>query len=65
LPPNRQGAGEQAVIAYAHGRQGCVAGLDDLQARQLAEMLGVRVAGSLGMLQRAKQAGLVAPVRPS
>jgi predicted nucleic acid-binding protein len=37
LPPNRLGAGERAVIAYANTHRGCVAGLDDLRARQLAE----------------------------
>jgi len=62
LPPNRLGPGEQAVIACAQA-QGSVAGLDDLQARQLAEALGLRVAGTLGLLLRAKQAGIIPTVR--
>jgi predicted nucleic acid-binding protein len=64
LPPNRLGPGEQAVIAYANSRQGSVAGLDDLRARQLAEALGLTVAGTLGLLLRAKRAGLVPAVLP-
>lgn len=64
LPPNRLGPGELAVIAYAHAHPGSVAGLDDMQARQIAEGLGLTVAGTLGLLLRAKRAGLVPAVRP-
>ena len=64
LPPNRLGPGEQAVIAHANAHQGTVAGLDDLRARQLAEALGLTVAGPFGLLLRAKRAGLVPAVRP-
>ena len=65
LPPNRLGAGEQAVIAYANAHQGSVAGLDDLRARQLAEVLGLKVdRAPLGLLLRAKRAGIVPAVRP-
>jgi predicted nucleic acid-binding protein len=64
LPPNRLGVGERAVIAYARTRDGCVAGLDDLQARQLAEAVGLKVVGTLGILLRAQQSGLISTVRP-
>jgi predicted nucleic acid-binding protein len=64
LPPNRLGIGEQAVIAYAYARRSHVAGLDDLQVRQLAEAVGLRVIGTLGILLLAKRAGLIATVRP-
>ena len=64
LPPNRLGRGEQAVIAYTNAHQGSVAGLDDLRARQLAEALGLTVAGTLGLMLRAKRAGFVPAVRP-
>ncbi len=63
LPPNRLGAGERAVIAYAHSQQGCLAGLDDLQARHLAESLGLEVAGTPGILLRARQSNLLPSVR--
>jgi predicted nucleic acid-binding protein len=62
LPHNRLGPGELAVIAYAY--PGSVAGLDDLQARRIAEALGLMVAGTLGLLLRAKRASLVPAVRP-
>jgi predicted nucleic acid-binding protein len=64
LPPNRLGAGERAVIAYAHTQRRCVAGLDDLQARHLAETMGLTVVGTLGILLHAKQAGLISAVQP-
>jgi predicted nucleic acid-binding protein len=64
LPPNRLGPGEQAVIAGAYAHQGSVVGLDDFQARRLAEALGLPVTGTLGLLLRAKRAGLVPAVRP-
>jgi len=41
-----------------------VVGLDDLQARRLAEELGLTVIGTLGILLRAKQAALLPTVRP-
>lgn len=63
LPPNRLGAGERAVIAYAHSQRGCIAGLDDLQARRLAEGLGLEVAGTPGILLRAKRSNLLPTVR--
>jgi len=64
LPPNRLGTGERAVIAYAAAHRGYVAGMDDLQARQLAEAIGLKVTGTLGILLRAKQAGLIPTVKP-
>jgi predicted nucleic acid-binding protein len=64
LPSNRLGAGERAVIAYAHAHHGHIAGLDDLQARQLAESLGLTVVGTLGILLHAKRASLIPTVRP-
>jgi predicted nucleic acid-binding protein len=64
LPANRLGTGERAVIAYAHAHHGTIAGLDDLQARQLAETLGLDIVGTLGILLRAKQADLIPAVRP-
>jgi predicted nucleic acid-binding protein len=64
LPPNRLGTGEQAVIAYAQAHRGYVAGMDDSRARQLAEAIGLKVTGTLGILLRAKQAGLIPAVEP-
>jgi uncharacterized protein len=64
LPPNRLGTGERAVIAYAQAYRGYVAGMDDLRARQLAEAIGLKVTGTVGILLRAKQAGLIPAVKP-
>ena len=64
LPPNRLGVGERSVIAYARSHDDCVAGLDDLRARQLAEAVGLKVVGTLGTLLRAKQAGLISTIQP-
>lgn len=64
LPPNRLGTGERAVIAYAQAHRGYVVGMDDLRARQLAEAIGLRVTGTLGILLRAKRAGLIPAVKP-
>jgi predicted nucleic acid-binding protein len=41
-----------------------MAGMDDSRARQLAEAMGLRVTGTLGILLRAKQAGLISAVEP-
>jgi predicted nucleic acid-binding protein len=64
LPPNRLGTGERAVIAYAQAHRGYVAGMDDSRARQLAEAIGLKVTGTLGILLRAKQAGLISALQP-
>jgi predicted nucleic acid-binding protein len=64
LPPNRLGKGEQAVIAYAQAHRDYVAGMDDLRARQLAEAIGLKATGTLGILLRAKQAGLISALQP-
>jgi len=64
LPPNRLGTGERAVIAHALAYPGCIAGLDDLQARRLAESLNLTVVGTIGLLLRSKHAGLIPTVQP-
>ena len=64
LPPNRLGVGERAVVAHARSNPGCVTGLDDRQARLLAERMGLAVVGTVGILLRAKQANLISAVRP-
>jgi len=64
LPPNRLGIGEQAVIACALVHNCPLVGLDDREARELAEEVGLEVIGTIGVLLRAKRAGLVSAVRP-
>lgn len=64
LPPNRLGLGEQSVIAYAKKHQDLTVALDDRQARLFAQDLGLTVVGVVGLLLRAKRAGLIATVHP-
>jgi predicted nucleic acid-binding protein len=64
LPPNRLGRGERAVIAYAQSHASHWVGSDDRQARLLAEHLGLKVVGTIGILIRAKRVGLISAVRP-
>ena len=59
LPPNRLGVGERAVFAYARTHGLCLAGLDDRMARALAEQLGIRVVGVVGILLKTKRAHLL------
>lgn len=63
LPANRLGRGERAVIAYARSHTGCVAGLDDRQARLLADQLGLPVVGTVGVLVKGKKLGLIQSVQ--
>jgi predicted nucleic acid-binding protein len=62
--PPELGAGEQAVLAVASGRQDLVAILDDSLARHTASARGIRFTGTLGLLVDAKRAGLVPAVAP-
>jgi predicted nucleic acid-binding protein len=53
------GAGETAVLAVALDRQPCTAALDDASARMCARSLGVPLIGTLGIVVRAKERGLI------
>lgn len=56
-------AGELSAIALAHAR-GATVLLDERRGRAAATALGLHVLGTLGLLVRARDAGLVARVRP-
>ena len=58
------GAGESATIAWARLHADCTSILDDRQARRCAASLGVPVLGTLGVVLRAKRAGLIPLARP-
>ena len=58
------GAGEQAAIALALELAADFIALDDLSARVTATELDLTVIGSLGLLVRAKERGLIGEVRP-
>ncbi|MGQ9556124.1 MAG: DUF3368 domain-containing protein [Anaerolineae bacterium] len=63
LPQNRLGRGEQAVLAYGYAQKVSYVGLDDRQARLLAEALGLQTTGLIGVLLRAKRGKLIPSVR--
>ncbi|WP_287129095.1 DUF3368 domain-containing protein [Candidatus Cyanaurora vandensis] len=54
---------EAEAIALAQSIIGSTVFLDDAQARRVAERLGIRRIGTLGILRRAKKAGLIGEVR--
>lgn len=56
--------GEAEAIALANSIQGSTVLLDDARARRVAERFGIRRIGTLGILRRAKKAGLLEQVRP-
>jgi len=57
------GAGESQVLAHAVlSRREAV--MDDLQGRRCARALGVPTTGTLGVILRAKRAGLIRAARP-
>jgi hypothetical protein len=58
------GGGETAVLALALEASAAVVILDDALARRHAEVLGLRLTGTLGVLLDAKRAGLVSAVAP-
>lgn len=55
------GAGERDAIALARGPPRTVLLIDDWLARRVAELEGVEFTGTLGILAKATQAGLVEP----
>lgn len=58
------GKGETAVLALALESTDAIMILDDALARRHAEILGLRLTGTLGVLLDAKRAGLIARVMP-
>ena len=58
------GAGEKSVLSWALAHPVFIAVLDDFAARVLARKLGVPVLGTVGVLLRLKQAGLIDKIKP-
>ncbi|MCC5637100.1 DUF3368 domain-containing protein [Nostoc sp. CHAB 5844] len=55
--------GEAEAIALAQSIPDSTVLLDDAQARRVAERLGIRRIGTLGILRKAKKAGLIVEVK--
>jgi len=58
------GKGEREVLALACDSPGCLVLLDDALARLHARQMGLRLTGTLGILLKAKQSGLLIEIRP-
>jgi len=58
------GPGETQVLALALESPGSTVIVDDALARRVAEMLGLRLTGTLGVLPAAKRTGLIPRVTP-
>lgn len=58
------GSGETEVLMLALELREAVVVLDDALARRVAETLGLRLTGTLGLLLDAKRAGLVTEIGP-
>jgi predicted nucleic acid-binding protein len=58
------GAGETSVIALGLVRKNTICVLDDLAARNCAEVFGIPVIGTLGILLKAKASGILPLLRP-
>lgn len=56
-----RGEAEAIVLALEHNTTLI---LDDRKARQVAQRLGVRIMGTVGLLVRAKRPGILASIRP-
>ncbi len=56
--------GEAEVIALGLEQQANLVLIDELIGRKVAESLGLRITGSVGILIRAKQLGGIAEVKP-
>ena len=59
------GVGEAQVIALGLELEGSLLVLDDRLARRMAQVNGLPVTGTLGILLRAKEAGFLTAIRPT
>lgn len=56
--------GEASVIALAVELVDCLLMIDDLKGRNLADALGIKITGTLGVILEAKLSGQIASVKP-
>ena len=57
------GDGESSVLAWALAHPGTRAIIDDLEGRRCAESLGIPLRGTVGLVLRARHAGLIDSAR--
>ncbi|MGD0382414.1 MAG: DUF3368 domain-containing protein [Thermoguttaceae bacterium] len=58
------GPGESSVLNWAYNHPGTIAILDDLAARRCANLLGIRVYGTLGLILLGKRRQIIPEVKP-
>jgi predicted nucleic acid-binding protein len=67
IPPNvlawDLGDGESSVLAWALAHPGTPAIIDDLEGRRCAEALSITLRGTVGLVLRARRAGLIDSAR--
>jgi len=56
--------GEAGAIALAKEQNNALLLLDDLKARKVAKKLNIRFTGTLGILYKAKETGIVPAIKP-
>jgi len=56
--------GESSAIALASEKVDVTLILDDLKARKIANRLGFKVTGTLGVINKAKEIGVIKKIRP-
>ena len=56
--------GEASVIELAIETPGSTIILDDLKARTVAQKLGIEITGTIGVIVKAKQNGVISSIKP-
>jgi len=56
--------GESSAIAFALETDSCTVILDDYKARKIAEQLGIKYTGTLGIIIKAKLNGIIPSIKP-
>ena len=56
--------GQSRAIALALETPNCIVILDDFKARKIAERLGLRFTGTIGVIIKAKLNGLIPSIKP-
>lgn len=57
-------AGEASAIALAKEKESALLLLDDIKARKLAKKLNLKLTGTLGIINKAKQLGIIKTIKP-
>lgn len=56
--------GESSAIALALETPDCTVILDDFKARKIAEQLGLKITGTIGVIIKAKLKGIIPTIKP-